>query len=369
MHFHSASAERCPLGNIFLEDNMTDMSQTYIRINKFFNELRFKHCFYGKNCSDTIKPSHSIQNNRVLKKISKEGEVLSFQPTMMGDAKLSEIGRKKASTFTGFCKKHDNSIFKPIEDSNDFIPGNRKQEFLYSYRALAYSHYGKKFELKVYKEILQMMEKMDDERIKKYLNDEPPFPKWYYKENDSVFSSKLAGASDAFNTLDSFRKAMNINLDKERYYKIVTTNLIFNEEFPIAVSSTLFIEYDLENNQINEYVNPNKSLIPSFLTVFPQSGKTFILFSYFKKHENQFKRFETQLRHLDIEKQKIILTNLIVNYVENFFINPDYFSSMDEKMKSEIDALYNTTIGLINKPVIIKPKANLFYKYNALPNK
>ena len=340
---------------------MTETSQTFIRLNKFFNELRFKHCFYNKDCSSAIIKAHSIQNNRILKYIAKEGKVLSFEPSMSGGANLSELGRKKASTFTGFCEKHDQDIFRPIEQSNLYEPGNSEQEFLYAYRALAYSHYGKKFECKVYRKILEMMENQDDGNIAKYLNNHPPFPNGYYDYNIRVFSSKLAGAKDALETYENFRKSTNINLDRQRYFKICTIRSSFNSEFPVAVSSTLFLEYDLENNAINEYTNPMKPLIPSFLTVFPQSGKTYVLFSYFNKHMNFFRKLKNQFVELDLNMKKVVITNLIVNYVENFFVNPDYFSSLDDKMQKEIDELYNYTVSLIEKPMVINSNVNLFY--------
>lgn len=51
------------------------------------------------------------------------------------------IGVNNASTFTGFCATHDNTIFRPIE--NEEIVFSAEQCFLFGYRALAYEKYMK----------------------------------------------------------------------------------------------------------------------------------------------------------------------------------------------------------------------------------
>lgn len=69
-------------------------------------------------CSEKIIKAHSIQNNKILNKISTKGEV--FMPCPKADNPfkvMTKYGRKEATVFTGFCKYHDKVVFQAIEDN------------------------------------------------------------------------------------------------------------------------------------------------------------------------------------------------------------------------------------------------------------
>ncbi|MDC7234545.1 MAG: hypothetical protein PQJ58_15040 [Spirochaetales bacterium] len=69
--------------------------------------------------------SHSIQKSKHLKSISEAGKVygksmnqIEIESFIDGELKFKEMGIKQASVFNGFCQKHDNEIFKEIEDED-----------------------------------------------------------------------------------------------------------------------------------------------------------------------------------------------------------------------------------------------------------
>ena len=49
--------------------------------------------------------------------------------SLFSDTKMQRIGRKRATTFTGFCGKHDTNIFIPIERENYQI-GDKNKSFI-----------------------------------------------------------------------------------------------------------------------------------------------------------------------------------------------------------------------------------------------
>jgi hypothetical protein len=142
------------------EDN-TILRNQKIHIRKFIKEIQkqsyIKECFCGNNeCSSQIISAHSIQNNRILKKIATNGEVLSFSNrayesddngSVYLNSKVDNTGQKKATTFTGFCGHHDNEVFNTIENFN-YDPENIEQEFLFAYRALAKEYHTKRTQQK-----------------------------------------------------------------------------------------------------------------------------------------------------------------------------------------------------------------------------
>src|SRR5690554_1668616 len=119
----------CPCGSgkkykrccIDKEDNpdysdLSNFPQLYKSLRK---DARIKQCLYPDSslCSEKIIRAHSIQNNKILNRISTDG--LVYMPCPKPDnpfAVMTEYGRKEATVFTGFCGYHDNNIFQPIED-------------------------------------------------------------------------------------------------------------------------------------------------------------------------------------------------------------------------------------------------------------
>jgi hypothetical protein len=92
----------------------------------------------GRGVCDKVISAHSIQRSSVLDRIvDSSNHVLSFYPPSLdttGRLKIHSVGWREASTFTGFCAKHDNLVFRPLE-SEEFT-GTEQQTFLAGYRAL-----------------------------------------------------------------------------------------------------------------------------------------------------------------------------------------------------------------------------------------
>ena len=112
------------------------------KLNKLFNEAKQKSCFIDDlKCSAKIIKAHSIQNNKILNKLSYNGEVIMIASQKDNLGFTTElVGRKKATVFTGFCGYHDNIIFLPIEEK-DYCKYDKEQEFLFAFRALAKEYY------------------------------------------------------------------------------------------------------------------------------------------------------------------------------------------------------------------------------------
>ena len=99
------------------------------------------------DCSTKIADAHTVPRAS-LGRIAAKGHVLSFLQTATGfmehgsAAPPQRRGIRQASTFTGFCTKHDDAVFAPLEK----VPfeGTKEQCFLLAYRALARELYLKR---------------------------------------------------------------------------------------------------------------------------------------------------------------------------------------------------------------------------------
>lgn len=339
------------------------MDKEFNEFKKGFNKLRneniYSECIHkDSKCSDNIVKAHSIQNNRILNKLSKNGEVLQFSLdniSEVGIFNLKKVGRKKATTFTGFCGYHDKELFKPIEDK-DYIPGDIKQEFIFAYRTIAKEYHSKKTSINIYTKLLQMTEKNDMEAMQKYFTN---------INNESMQMLKLTaesfieGLDMSLKDLEKYNTAMKINLSRKRYNKVETKVIEFDEEYSLAVSSTFYMTNDLEGNIINDLSNLKATMIPTMLTVIPQNGKTYILISYFSKDRERFRFINEQILNKSKDEQKIIISNLIIQYCENFVFSPSKWETMDENEQKNIVAGFNDISSNIYVSQI-NSKYNLF---------
>jgi hypothetical protein len=90
-----------------------------------------KHCLAPDpmkvNCSGSIIRAHTVPKSGSLRQIARDGHVYSFIPSLenlikyQGRLHPELVGINKASTFTGFCSEHDNTIFSKVEKDRCYL--------------------------------------------------------------------------------------------------------------------------------------------------------------------------------------------------------------------------------------------------------
>lgn len=131
---------------------------TRIRIANGLRDLQT--CFHPNqdDCSGGYGRAHTVSKSAGLRAIADGGHVLMFNPRKVGEQMMNshpwpeEVGVKKATTFTGFCRHHDNELFEPIDD-HDPEP-SRKNAGLLAYRALAREMYLKQTAVATFRKVL-----------------------------------------------------------------------------------------------------------------------------------------------------------------------------------------------------------------------
>lgn len=224
-----------------------------------------------------ISKAHSIQNNGVLSKIAKEGRVMTYNLEKSEfEGKVS--GKNLASIFWGFCNKHD-AIFSPIEIN----PYNQtlEQNFLFAYRGFVVSSHVK----------LEVSQWMDfGEQSNKDI-----------QENKKIFNKAIL----------------------EDDYTVIETEIFeLQAHYPVAVSSSFYLDYDFEGNLI---LHSEERMEDLFVTLFPSENKTYFLLSYFKKDSSLYGDLGRQLRERNNLKSDI--TMLIAAHTENIYFHPDYYDA------------------------------------------
>lgn len=250
-------------------------------------EASVTNCKVGKKGKIIVSAAHSLQNNGVLSNIAENGHVMSYTFDK-GDFEGKELGKNHASIFWGFCNTHD-AIFRPIEVT-EYIKTD-EQNFLYAYRGFVVASH-KKMEVSSW---MNYGEQSDND----------------IKENKKIFD-------DAILTGD---------------FSIIETEIFELPLFyPIAASSSFYLDFDFEGNEIP---HSEERMEDIFVTLFPSGvNKTYFLLSYFKQDRHLYKNLGDQLRKRNNLKSDI--TMLIAAHVENVYFNPIYYRTFIEKHEDDL---------------------------------
>ena len=236
-----------------------------------------------------VTAAHSIQNNGILSRIVKNGHVMSYV-LEKGEFDGEEKGKNLASIFFGFCNTHD-SIFAPIETEE--YKQIEEQNFLFAYRGLVVSSH-KKIETSSFMNYGEQSE-----------ND--------LEENKKIFDQAIQ--------------------DKE--YGIIETEVFELPNFyPIAASSSFYLEFDFEGNPIK---HSDERMEDIHVTFFPAENKSYFLLSYFKEDSHLYGNLGEQLRKRDSLKSDI--TMLIAAHTENVYFEPDYYKTFIEQYEETLELI------------------------------
>ncbi len=290
---------------VFDKFNLKDLSQEDFKV--ILKELKRRsvetnkicwHPLAGReNCkldsSGQIKiiKAHSIQENGILSQIAEDHFVTTyeFDNGGIGEAKVKKA---IASIFFGFCNRHD-SMFNPIETKT--YEGTVQQNFLFAYRGFVVAAH-KKREGSYF---LNYGEQSEKDIL----------------ENKKIFDEAI------------------LNED----FSIIESGIIELEKFyPIAVSSSFYLDYDFEGNEIFHSEDRMENI---FITLLPsiKENKTYFILSYFKQDANLYSKLIEQLKKRGSLKSDISM--IIAAHAENVYYNPIYYDTFIRGIEEEIHEL------------------------------
>jgi hypothetical protein len=285
-----------------------------------------KKC-YVLDCKSVCIKAHSISNSRYLKKISKDGRVLYMKSEGYkgGHMPLEPIGRAQATTFRGFCDVHD-KYFEPV-DTQDYFISDLKMNFLFAFRAAAREYTVRQGAEKMIRDVV------DGKNLELAMS----------SQGKLLLEDYLLGFSKGTSDLENIRIILNNNFLQKRYWKLNTEVLILVGEYPIVASSIFKIEKGPDGAVINDIKNLKSIGRPCFLTLFPQEGRTFCILSWFRK-DNQYYQSLSGMNNLSDKEKKVVISNLLISYVENFAVNPDYWSNLAEEVVVKFSKLWRPSM-------------------------
>lgn len=314
------------------------------QISKMNEKCRFKGCLFpDKSSCSSQKPvkAHSIQKSTILKSISDSGKVLSFDVrNSFFNRDFEEFGVGEASTFFGFCGYHDSVVFSDIE--NKTYSNEKKQNFLFAYRACAFEYAECKYA------------ECHSKEMKKLTNKD--YAKEFYESKNL---KDITDLKDIEIQLDKFSTELKKPENKRNYDVIFSRHYELNKKVLIAVNSVFSLYYDFNGNPIYDPYDYSIELPSLFLNVFPQEDKTHIILSCFSKDKKKYDTVFNTLDSLTDLRIEEVISQIIVVHCGNLFISPSKWLRISNAKRKVFVSRFINTMGPIPEKSYLTNKSPL----------
>lgn len=291
-------------------------------------------------CDSKPIKSHSVSKSGMLKKIAEENKVYTTIEKNIfviekeqGGFPQKKISIQRASTFKGFCRKHDSELFAPFEDI--LYKYSPEQNFLLFYRAICLELYKTRNVLDMKSKVLNNCSFSDDlitniEKVKSLVVD-ISYTKIGCHEIEAV-KNKLDGQLVS------------------RDFSHIKTYFIKIKEIPeIMFAGSLTVEFDFDGNRllhlnqeepIENYLNVN--------SIIDFEGNGVFVFNWLNNDDKYPEKFIESLNNLNSDELPNRLVRFLFEYNENCYCKISWWDNLSEEMKNElISSIKN--VGLVDR--------------------
>lgn len=276
------------------------------------------------SCSKTIVKAHTVAKSGSLKKISRGGHVYSIVPSIenlirnKGRIKPQLVGINKASTFTGFCSVHDNSIFSKIEDHP--FEASQEQCFLLAYRALAREMFTKKA-------------LVASSRLRKEADRGKSIEQLGIQMKSNFVD---IGASQGLRDIEYYKSAFDKILLSKDFGDIRAFIIDLESPPPIMCSTGIFPEQDFAGKQLQDLTDlAIRPLVINFTSFY---GGKFgeIVFTWLSECDPVCRPFIDSLKALADDRMTDGLIRFFFEFSENLHIQPEWWDNLEVNQRDAL---------------------------------
>jgi len=274
-------------------------------------------------CEGKIIKAHTIQRSGGLTRIARNGHVYAGKADLGalkktgGVIPFALIGINDASTFTGFCARHDTELFRPIE--TEPFTASREQLFLFGYRPFCRELYTK-LQLQrsevvraTYDRGLSRREQMMYQTL----------------ERAQANSTALAVRDQ-----EKYKREYDQLLLEGDYQRVSGVVVEFDTTPAVLVSAALFPDFDFRGAMLQNFATMQRLDTLSYAVVPNESGGMAV-FSWVGDQPASEKFVDSLLGLPDSEIPDALL-RFTFEYFENTFIAPEWWERLDEQSRDAL---------------------------------
>lgn len=286
-----------------------------------------KECLHPQaseeSCDSQIIKAHTISRKSTLNEITNQkNKVLTFYPARLENnkPKLYTKGWKQATTFLGFCGKHDNETFSDIEKKPFEV--SDKNCFLIGYRALCHEFYMKKAS--------NSASNFQDELVEKQ---EDPIVKYFMKWQSQQFNKEV---EEGYEIVKDLKQEYDFSLENEAFEKFNYVVITFKGELSIVSTGMVTPDFLVNGEKIQDYESDDLQNL--FYGIISSNEKHYLVFHWLRKHALVTDYIESIL-NLKESLLTSFLVQFMFNYVENTFFSEIWWESLAVEVQNYLTNL------------------------------
>jgi len=316
---HFRRDEQDPIDNFAIEAELRDA-------------LRKGYCSHpGREadpCSRKIVKAHTIQKKGGLSAIADAGHVMTVKPIMKdmieseGIPSPRRIGIGNASVFPGFCGKHDDALFKPIERKE--VPLDTDNAFLFAYRAIAYERFAKEAQrqgTQVQREMDRGQSFSQQAAIQRYMH------------------SMIAGIEIGMRDLERWTSLFDERLLSGSRAGFRFRAFRFDCVLPIVACSAFHPEFDFHDNELQRLGRGDVDFDHVTLTVSSFVGHTVMVFGWIGDAAGPAAALADSFVRVDDDRKADALVRLLFVHSDNFFLRPSWWAALPKAEQDHLNLL------------------------------
>lgn len=285
-------------------------------------------------CSGQIIRSHTVQRRRGLAALAEDGHVISIKAAFenifrnQGAIVPSEVGVRSASTFMGFCNRHDTEMFRPIETEPVAITA--QTGFLLSFRALAYEYFTKRSAIRK----LEIQRESD--------KGEPFETQVRIQEYSNVYEQGLGlGMADLERWKAEYDEAfLKQRFDAFRFYCVG-----FSDTLPIVGCGAFHPEFDFEGRPLQKLGRGPATFEHVTYNLTVLNGRSLAVLGWYEGDNGPAATFAMSFVNVPaIEKAEAII-RLAFEHIENIYLKPSWWHELTDATKEATIRRIRTGIG------------------------
>ena len=288
-----------------------------------------KECLHPQAAADVcdrVVSAHTVQRSGVLERIiDTTNHVLTFyrcRPDPTGRLQALSVGWREASTFTGFCARHDALTFGPLERTDFARTG--EQCFLMGYRGLCHEVYQKSGSLKASAAVRGLRDRGQPVQAQKAIH---------------IASEALdAGIRKGLGTFLKLKALMDRQLLEKEYTGWSRAVISFRGQLCVASTGAVSPNRDLRGHELQVLHDPNADQESLLFGVAAGSIGGAVVFIW-RNSETAPRAFVEALVKQGSHKLPSILVQFMFAYVENTYFSKHWWDSLGETDRKHIESL------------------------------
>jgi hypothetical protein len=287
-----------------------------------------RYCLHPEASSDTcdgdIVKAHTVQRSGGLSNISVDGHVLRFDWSMRtliennGSLAPQKIGINRASTFTGFCGRHDNSLFAEIEKKP--YQATPEQSFVLGYRAIC-------------RELFMKTAAYDATPLIRQSDRGKDFTAQRFVQSFADFRQETL--SRGLRDLRCHKDEYDNCLVAKTYSSINQYVLEFEEAPEILCCFGCSPEYDFRGNTLQDLEQVDAADVMTCSIITRGEGGA-VVFSWLAEKHDACSRLIRSLNRMPSDRLPDAIVRFVFESGENVFFSPRWWMKLDDTARARI---------------------------------